>query len=430
MQAGGGLDAEVSARDCLLIAHVAKRRMWGSACPQRAAAAATAERVAAEQAAQRMALLERPLGVDVEILNAFFDGASWLEAFDQFFATHCPSFADFGDGTECSLELTAIHRQFTTTADALLDKQLGEMAVSADTFMSTLMSTLNDASPQSTRMTMATNVLEHLDECADFEKFGAMMRARHKALHHTPREVNVSEEEEIAREQQQIRDASERRRRARVEAMRRAEEAADELDAESERHRSTQQESCPHVELFAGMCTLCGQEVVSVESVPAERSLRSAAPQHPGLHLGLDPRPMQESEQSFARPNCADNLASVSNDRCWDGWEIGSVCRGIVCFWDANDGWGKIKRLDNINTDESTPTGAINMDDASPAGSTPKYETTVTTTLPGHVGSTTVTRVSYARGTFNTTTEAALADKDIYVHNTQLPMDASRRWLQ
>ena len=263
---------------------------------------AAAERVAAEQAAQRMALLERPLGVDVEILDAFFDGASWVEAFDQFFATHCPAFADFGDGTECSLELTAIHRQFITIAEALLDKQLGEMAVSADTFMSTLMSTLNDASPQSTHLTTATSVLDSLEECLNFEKFGAMMRSRmHTGLHHTPHEVNISQEEEIAREQQQIRDASERRRLARMEAMCRAEEAADDLDAEFERERNTQQESCPHVELFAGMCTLCGEEVVSVDSLSTECSLRSAALQHPGRQLALEPGTVLGSEQSCAR---------------------------------------------------------------------------------------------------------------------------------
>ena len=342
-----------------------------------------------------MALLERPLGVDVDILGAFFDGASWVEAFDQFFATHCALFAHFGDGAEYSLELTAIHRQFTTTAEALLDRQLGEMAVSADTFMSTLMSTLNDAPLQSTRVANAAAVLERLEECADFEKFGLMMRTRHQAAQHEPNEVGSAEEEQFAREQQQIREASERRRRARIEAMRRAEEGVDELDAELERQWNTQQQLCPHAELFAGMCTLCGEQVVPP-------SLGSAVARQP------DPEPQPEVESEL-----------------FDGWEAGSVCRGIVSFWNTNDGWGKIKCLGNNNNAMSST--SVKDTSATPA---PTYKTTVTTTMPGNAGATTVTHVSYGCGAVGTTTASVPQDNEIYVHNTHLPMDASRRWLQ
>eukprot|EP01043_Picozoa_sp_COSAG02_P014027 COSAG02_NODE_571_length_20173_cov_14.694032_6_plen_391_part_00 len=390
--------------------------MWGSADPQRAAAVATAERVAAEQAAGRMALLERPLGVDVDILSAFFDGASWVEAFDQFFATHCARFAHFGDGAEYSLELTAIHRQFTTTAEALLDRQLGEMAVSADTFMSTLMSTLNDAPPQSTRVTNAATVLERLEECTDFEKFGLMMRTRHQAAQHKPGEVRSAEEEEFAREQQQIREASERRRHARMEAMRRAEEVVDELDAELDRERSTQQQLCPHAELFAGMCTLCGEQVV-----PSLGSAVACQPE-PETQREIELKASPTSAQQFSRSSetVAGDMGSI--DRCWDGWEAGSVCRGIVSFWNANDGWGKIKRLDSIKNAASS--SSVKDASSMPAST---YKTTVTTTMPGNARATTVTHLSYGCDTVGTT---GSQDNEIYVHNTHLPMDASRRWLQ
>lgn len=393
--------------------------MWGSANPQRAAALATAERVAAEQAAQRMALLERPLGVDVDILHAFFDGASWAEAFDQFFATHCPRFAKFGDGSECSLELTAIHRQFINTAEALLDKQLGEMAVSADTFMSTLMSTVNDAPPHSTRLAVATNVLERLDECADFEKFGAMMRARHQATVSKPvmsdaaietwPQQRSSEDEEFAREQQRIREASERRRRARIEAMQRAEETADELDAELQMEMIARQETCPHAELYAGMCTLCGEQVVSARKISAHHSVGSVS-HRPKTDLEPEPEP----ERKPASSGSTDSIGK-SNECCWDGWEVGSVCCGTVSFWNTNAGWGKIMRSDDATTGD---VASASVDSGRPASMT-TYKTTVTTTLPSHGKSTTVTRGGHS----------LVVEKEIYVHNIHLP-DASRRWLQ
>lgn len=397
----------------------------GSADPQREAAVATAERVAMEQAAQRMALLEKPLGADVEILNAFFDGASWIQAFDHFFLAHCPLFATFGDGGEYSLELTAVHKQFTATAELLLDKQLDEMAVSAPTFMSSLMSSLTGAPPQSACTAVAASVLQRLEECADFEKFGAMMRARYEAAQHKPEndcdaeggspQLLGTEDETFAHEQQQIREASERRRRARMEAVRRAEEAADELDAELERERITRQESCPHTDVFAGMCTLCGEQVKPVHTVPLQCSFGSAATQQPGL----EPEPQRMSSPSSSGMEIQSDNVGIVLDSCWDGWEVGSVCQGIVSFWDTHDAWGKIKRLDTVTDDALT---LVHHEG-------PTYKTTITNTVPGQARSTTVTRVKF-NAWHGTATTSAVEQKEIYVHNTQLPMDATRRWLQ
>ena len=438
--------------------------MWGRAAGHRQAAAVTSERAAAEQAAQLMALLERPLAVDPGILRSFLDGASWTSAFDEFFVAHCPLFAGFGDGGEYSLELTAVHRQFGQAAEALLDEQLGEMAVTADTLLSQLMSDLSDAPPESARATVAAGVMERLEECADFERFGAMMRGRYEALQREQQQQppaaaagggggnalgeggtqlpeRCSEDDEFAREQQQIREASERRRRARMEAMRRAEGAADELDAELEAERKQQQEQCPHAERFAGLCTLCGEQVDAMPPQPGDSPTASLQARQPEPEPEpAAAQPIMFPEQSFeSRAGGGGSGSGASNGddalTSWEGWELGSVCRGTVSYWNATEAWGKIKcqlkkKKVTMAHDVTTTAAPATAVGAVGAVATTTYKTTVTTTRPGG-NSTTVTRVSAPGSSFSAvTTTVPPGERDIYVHNTQLPMDAPRRWLQ
>jgi hypothetical protein len=50
-------------------------------------------------------------------------------------------------GEEYTLEQTAVHVNFVATAESLLDKQLVEMAVSADAFLAAIMADLKEALP-------------------------------------------------------------------------------------------------------------------------------------------------------------------------------------------------------------------------------------------------------------------------------------------
>ena len=158
---------------------------------------------------------------------------SWGEAFDEFFRSNCAQFAGFVVGEEYSLLQTDVHMTFVKTAESLLDAQLGEMAITADRFLEQTLSDLKNAPTGSPAAQAAAAVMERLEECADFERFGVMMRRRHEALQSGQGDEATDEDEdedaEFAREQAAIKEATERRRQAReaaAEAMRR------ELDAE------------------------------------------------------------------------------------------------------------------------------------------------------------------------------------------------------
>ena len=176
-----------------------------------------------------------------EILKSFLEGASWGVAFDDFFRANCGQFSTFAVGEEYSLVQTDVHLKFVATAESLLDQQLSQMAVSADHFLEQTMSDLKNAAPGSPAAQSAAAVMERLEECADFERFGVMMRRRHESLQAGEGDEARDEDEdtdadaEFAREQAAIREASERRRQARevaAEAMRR------ELDAEDSERQS------------------------------------------------------------------------------------------------------------------------------------------------------------------------------------------------
>ena len=63
------------------------------------------------------------------------------------------------------------------------------------------------------------------------------------------------------------------------------------------------------------------------------------------------------------------------------GWEVGSIMCGVVSYWNRERGWGKIKRLQKGQLHPKRP----------------------------------------PRKNWH---------QEIFVHNTQLPMDARRRWLR
>ncbi len=234
------------------------------------------------------------------IFSAVFDavfhvclaGSSWAESFDAFFLEHCGVFAEFTIGAEHSFQQTDVHRKFVSTAEGLLEAQLAEKAVSPDDFLAQLMV---DASGRSGlgAVNPAAAILRRLEECIDFQQFGLMMRQRHErlfseigqleqaeeslqaqitvaaacaqqprvfariqqleqakqSLHaqidaakaHAQAQQDAEYELSLAREQQVIRDASERRRRAREDAMRRATETEAALDADK-------QETVPHLQ--------------------------------------------------------------------------------------------------------------------------------------------------------------------------------------
>ena len=199
---------------------------------------ADADAMAAATAAQMEELKAQASALEKfapEILKSFLEGASWGVAFDEFFRANCAQFSSFAVGEEYSLLQTDVHLTFVKTAESLLDKQLGQMAITADRFLEQTLADLKNAPPDSPAAQAAAAVMERLEECADFERFGVMMRRRHEALQSgegdeaTDEEEDEDEDAEFAREQAAIKEAAERRRQAReatAEAMRR------ELDAE------------------------------------------------------------------------------------------------------------------------------------------------------------------------------------------------------
>ncbi len=279
-------------------------------------AAATAEQVGkvSEQAAAEQ--------MDVGILHAFLEGASWADAFDSYFIGFCPEFATFAVGQEYTLQQTDIHINFVQTAESLLDKQLGTMAISADKFLQQCLSDVKTAPPGSAAGRAAQAVMDRLEECADFERFGTMMRRRYESIQvaggsevEDDEELHCSqsepepepepepeldsepaersaEETAFMREQEQIRVARERRKRAREEAVARAAAAAEEIDA-----FDAQPEPEPEPQS---------------EPIPTGKSTVGA----------LD---NWEDGSDFAPP---------------PKWEVGTVHRGVVSFWENMPGVG------------------------------------------------------------------------------------------
>lgn len=264
--------------------------------------------------------------LDPEILTSFLEGSSWVESFEAFFVRHCDVFATFHIGAEYSLQQTHVHIQFVSSAEALLDGRLAELAVSPDSLLSQLMA---DAATSKA----AAAAMRYLEACIDFEQFGLMMRQRSDALSsqihrleqyndclqeqidtHKRQQQAIKEDKEFMREQQAIREASERRRRAREDAMRRA--------AESD---------------------------------------------------SLEPEPQPEPEQSGSAREDADTCSSWESHPArivgpilpQNGWEMGQVEQGIVSYWDDRRGWGKIQRM-------ALPTVDHGSDDCRPPQSATK----------------------------------------------------------
>ena len=189
---------------------------------------------------------------------------------------------------------------------------------------------------------------------------------------------------EFAREQAAIKEASERRRQAReaaAEAMRR------ELDAEDS-ERQTGAEVAAEAARQERLSALDPEP----EPEPAERK----------PPVDWAPSRQASTIQSLVAPDegTTEELAALGSDLLelqqlqdseWTtvgakgapgGWEVGSVQMGVVSFWNQGAGWGKIKRM----------AGAAKLHPKRPA-----------------------------RKGWN---------QEIFVHNTQLPMDSRRRWLK
>ena len=298
--------------------------MWLRGRERAQAQAAATE---ASQAEQMMELLERPREMDATILQSFLDGASWSTSFEEYFIQHCPLFASFEVGSEHTLQQSDIHRKFTATAEQLLDKQLTTMAVTPDQFLQRVMDDMKYAPPDSPAAKAATKVVARLDECADFEQFGTMMRAKFESLQAgadpTPEDDGIvfgdhaqaggepaaaggeggGEDAEFAREQQRINEARERRKRAREAAIRRAEEAAQELD-----------------------------------DAPEPEPEPEPEPQ---------PQPQPEGEGEFEVNGWE---AGGDFGKPADAWEAGTVHRGVVSSWETGGGsatgsWGTILKM-------------------------------------------------------------------------------------
>lgn len=121
-----------------------------------------------------------------EVLQTFLDGASWTRAMDVFCTTNSPRFREFEVGMEYSIIMARIHNQFVSSAEALLDEQLTRMALSPERFIELL---LADATGDMTERAdtvasaVAQSVLATLEEFRDFQRFGAMMRARYEEIY-------------------------------------------------------------------------------------------------------------------------------------------------------------------------------------------------------------------------------------------------------
>jgi outer membrane murein-binding lipoprotein Lpp len=291
--------------------------------------------------------------LDHQILTSFLEGSSWEEAFEMFFLKHAELFAGFSVGSEYSLQQTEVHMKFLSSAEALLDGQLAEMAVTPHSFLAQLMADAATSEP-------AAAAMRYLEACIDFEQFGTMMRQRSerissqiqeleqsnerlqndveaaKAAHAKLQQQEAEEEAELIREQQAIRDARERRRRAREDAMHRVAAAAS-----------------------------------SSDSLEPEPDLQ------PGSVADDLPGSWQSHPARIVGPILPQN-----------GWEIGNVEHGVVSYWDARRGWGKIQRTVAPATDQ------YSNDDPTPSSAT------------------------------------RIGKDEIFVHNLQLPMDAPKRWLR
>jgi hypothetical protein len=331
-------------------------------------AAGEAGAVVEAQAKQVLDLLECPselLGsssstlstLDPQILQAFLAGSSWAESFDAFFLEHSGIFADFAIGAEHTFQQTAVHSSFVRTAEGLLEGVLAEKAVSADRFLAQVMADA-DGSSGIAAIKPAAAVMRRLEEALDFQQFGLMMRQRHervfsrigqleqsrdslqaqidmaRARAQQPRAFAQIEQleqarrslqaqideakaqaqqkldaDELAFEQRSIRDASERRRRAREDAMRRAAETALDLDDETER-------------------------------VPPAEPVSALVPEpEPELHT--------QAQTQTAAPGSFGGWSSWQSHPAREvapGWEVGTVETGVVSYWDPA-GWGKIKRM-------------------------------------------------------------------------------------
>jgi hypothetical protein len=271
-----------------------------------AAAEATAQQLSSSLQQQQQE------GIDVEILQAFLDGASWADSLDQFFTGNCPAFSSFVVGGEYALQQTELHMKFVSTAEALLDSKLKQMAVSADDFLARVLRDIAEAGPGSASAAASTAVMQRLEECADFERFGEMMRQRYEdtmqdsgggkgsgeeadgdaaeeqedaaAAVAAVGAAGGGAEEDFAREQREIREAMARRKSAREQATQRAAAAAAELDAADA--------AADHADEAAG----------------AEEGVHGASSLEPELT---------------------------------GPWEMGSVHRGVVTFWENGQrSWG------------------------------------------------------------------------------------------
>eukprot|EP01043_Picozoa_sp_COSAG02_P025302 COSAG02_NODE_1415_length_12734_cov_9.846775_7_plen_424_part_00 len=268
--------------------------------------------------------------LDHQILTSFLEGSSWEAAFEMFFLKHAECFAAFSVGSEYSLQQTEVHMKFLSSVEALLDGQLAAMAVTPDSFLAQLMADAETSQP-------AAAAMRYLEACIDFEQFGTMMRRRNDSILLQIQEVERSnerlqeeleaaktrakrqqeeeEEAELIREQVAIREASERRRRARENAIRRVVAAASDSD--------------------------------SLEPEP-EPELQ------PDLETGDDlPGSWKSHPARIVGPILPQN-----------GWEIGSVEHGVVSYWDVRRGWGKIQRV------VLSATGQRSNDDPAPCSAT------------------------------------------------------------
>ena len=199
-----------------------------------------------------------------------------------------------------------------------------------DSFLGQVMSDASGA--DSALAKPAAAVLERLEECVDFEQFGQMMRRRQEeiaakieqleqanaALQEQVDEATVqAEDRQFAIEQREIKLASERRRKARAEAMQRAEAAALELD-----------------------------DLEAAEPAPAP------APSEPEPEPEPEPAAAFDFSQpasfAFTMPTAAPSTFSSWQSHAAsviDGWEVGAVETGVCAYWDAAASWGKIKRM-------------------------------------------------------------------------------------
>ena len=138
---------------------------------------------------------------------------------------------------------------------------------------------------------------------------------------------------------------------------------------------------------------------VALSTVSLEQQERDAAEALTTLaaaaaHVELPPSPEPEPEPAQSA-SAAGGVVAVEQEltaaaaaaaaaaeagSATSGWEVGATTEGVVSFWNREAGWGKIKKLQSGYLHPKRP----------------------------------------PRGSWN---------REIFVHNTKLPMDAPRRWL-